>query len=57
MILFTVLLLTLIVLAVFMVLSIGAGGVIFIILFGDVIVCAILLFFVLRKIMNRKNRK
>lgn len=55
MILFTILLLTLIVLAVFMVLSIGAGGAVFIILFGDVIVCAILLFFVLRRFLNRKK--
>ena len=55
MILFTILLLTLIVLAVFMVLSIGAGGVVFIILFGDVIVCDILLFFVLRRFLNRKK--
>ena len=58
MILFTILLAALIIFSVFKVLSISAGGVIFIILFGDVIVCAIIIFFVFKKLIRgKRNRK
>lgn len=53
MILFMILLLTLIFLVVFTVFAVSAGGAIFIIVFGDVIVCAFLIVWMLKHLMKK----
>lgn len=55
MILFTILLLTLALLAVVTVLAISAGGAAFIILFGDVIVCMFIIIWVIKRLIQRKR--
>ena len=52
MILFTILLLILIFLVVFTVFAVSAGGAIFIIIFGDVIVCVFLIIWMLKHLMK-----
>lgn len=54
MILFIILLLTAVILTVVTVLALSAGGVAFIILFGDVIVCIALIVWIMRKIFKRR---
>ena len=56
MILFTILLITLIILAVLTVLVISATGAAFIIVFADVIVCAVLIVFLMKWLLKRKHR-
>lgn len=55
MILFITLLVTLLVLAVIVVLAIGIGGAAFIIVFGDVIVCILIIVWIMKKILKRRK--
>ena len=57
MILFTTLTLILLILIVFTVITVSAVGAVGIILFGDVIVCAVLIAFVIKKLVDRKRRE
>ena len=56
MILFTILLTTLLILMVFTLLAIGAGGAAFIIVFGDVIVCMALIVWIIKHLFGRKKK-
>ena len=56
MILFTILLTTLLILMVFTILAIGAGGAAFIIVFGDVIVCMALIDWIIKHLFGRKKK-
>lgn len=56
MILFTILLLTLILLTVFVVFTVSVGGSIFVILFGDVIVCMVFIALIIRYFIKRKKK-
>ena len=56
MILFTILLTTLLILMVFTILAIGAGGAAFIIVFGDVIVCMALIVWIITHLFGRKKK-
>lgn len=55
MILFTILLLTLIILTILSVLAISMGGAIFIIVFGDVIVCIFIIVWILKRLIKKKR--
>lgn len=55
MILFTILFITLVILAVFTVLTVSALGATGIVLFGDVIVCAIVIIWLMKKLFKRKK--
>lgn len=55
MILFTFLLVTLLVLVAITVFAVSAGGAVFIILFGDVIVCAFLIIWLIVRIFKRRR--
>lgn len=56
MILFTILLLTLILLTVFVVFAVSIGGSIFIIIFGDVIVCVVFIALIIKYLIKRKKK-
>lgn len=57
MVLFMILVLTLALIITFLVIAISIGGTIAIILFGDVIVCAVIIGAIIRhKIKNHKNK-
>lgn len=55
MILFLILLLTVILLTLITVIAISVGGTAFIILFGDVIVCIVILIWVMKHLFKRKR--
>lgn len=56
MILFTILAIILITLVVFSILIIGITGASFIIVFADVIVCAVIIWWIMKTILNRKKK-
>lgn len=56
MILTTILLLTVVALTVFAVTIISVGGTAFIIIFADVIVCALSIFWILKRLFKRKKK-
>jgi glucose dehydrogenase len=53
MILLTILAITLLFLAIFTILAVSLGGSIFIIVFGDVIVCMLVLIWLMKRLMKR----
>lgn len=55
MILFSILLLTLLILTVITVVAISLGGAAFIVVFGDVIVCIVLIALLIKILMKRKK--
>ena len=55
MILFITLLITLLVLAVIVTLAVGIGGAAFIVVFGDVIVCILIIVWIMKKILKRRK--
>ena len=55
MILFVILLVIFLILAAIVVLGIGIGGALFIVVFGDVIVCMLILLWLMRKLFRRKR--
>lgn len=55
MILFTTLLLMLIILVVIAVIAVALGGSVFIIIFGDVIVCAFIIGWIMKKLINKRH--
>ena len=55
MILFTILLLTLLVIGVFVIFAIGIGGIAFVLIFSDVIVCVGLIIIIIKHIVNQKK--
>lgn len=57
MILFIILSLILLFLLAFTIIAVSAGGAIFIIVFGDVIVCIILIAYLIKKIFLKGNKK
>ena len=57
MILLTILALILLILAVTVILAVSLGGATFIIVFGDVIVCAVFIVLIIRFIIKRKKHK
>ena len=57
MILLTILALILLILAVTVILAVSLGGATFIIVFGDVIVCAVFIVLIIRLIIKRKRHK
>ena len=57
MILFTILLLMLIALSAITILTVSAGGAVFIVLFGDVIVCIFLIVWALKRLSNRNKKR
>ena len=57
MILLIILLLTLVFLSIIAVLAISAGGALFIVLFGDVIVCALVILWIMKKLIKRKRKR
>lgn len=56
MILFTILMLMAIILVIAAILLVSAFGAGVLIVFGDVIVCLILIIWIIKKLINRKNR-
>lgn len=56
MILFTILALTLIFLIIFAVFAISIGGAAVIVLFGDIIVCAVFIIMVLKFLVNKRKK-
>lgn len=56
MILFTILALTLIMLAILLILAISIGGSVAIVLFGDVIVCIVFIVLIMKKILKKKEK-
>lgn len=54
MILFTLLMIIALLLTIFVVLSIGIGGATFIIIFGDIIVCIVLIIWLITKLFKKK---
>ena len=56
MILFIILLLTLLTLMVFTILAVSAGGAVFTVLFGDVIVCMLLIVWILKRLIGKKKK-
>lgn len=54
MILFIVLLITLVALAVFLAFALGVGGALAIVIFGDVIVCACLIIWIMKRLAKRR---
>ena len=57
MILFTTLLIMALLLAVFTVFAIAIGGSVFIVVFGDVIVCIFLIVWIIKKLFKKKPKK
>lgn len=57
MVLLTILALILLILAVTVILAVSLGGSMFIIVFGDVIVCAVFIVLIIRFIIKRKRHK
>lgn len=57
MVLLTILALILLILAVIVILAVSLGGATFIIVFGDVIVCAVFIVLIIRFIIKRKRHK
>ena len=57
MILFMTLLIMALLLAVFTVFAIAVGGSVFIVVFGDVIVCIFLIVWVIKKLFKKKPKK
>lgn len=57
MILFTTLLIMALLLAVFTVFAIAIGGSVFIVVFGDVIVCIFLIVWIIKKLFKKKLKK
>ena len=57
MVLLTILALILLILAVTVILAVSLGGATFIIVFGDVIVCAVFIVLIIRFIIKRKKHK
>ena len=57
MILFTTLLIMALLLAVFTVFAIAIGGSVFIVVFGDVIVCIFLIVWIVKKLFKKKPKK
>lgn len=57
MVLLTILALILLILAVTVILAVSLGGATFIIVFGDVIVCAVFIVLIIRLIIKRKRHK
>ena len=57
MILFTTLLIMALLLAVFTVFAIAVGGSVFIVVFGDVIVCIFLIVWIIKKLFKKKPKK
>lgn len=55
MILFTILLIITLILLAFVILTIAAGGIAFLIVFADVIVCAWIILMIMKQIMKRKH--
>ena len=55
MILFVVLLFAVLFLLLFGVLSLGAGGAVFLVVFGDVIVCAFIIIAIIKSIVGKKK--
>lgn len=56
MILFMILLVTLAILIGFIVLTVAAGGAVFIIVFADVIVCIVLIAWIMKHLFGRRKR-
>ena len=57
MVLLTILALILLILAVTVILAVSLGGATFIVVFGDVIVCAVFIVLIIRFIIKRKRHK
>ena len=57
MILFITLLIMALLLAVFTVFAIAIGGSVFIVVFGDVIVCIFLIVWIIKKLFKKKQKK
>ena len=55
MFLITILAVMLIIMAVLTVLAIAAGGVVTVVLFGDVIVCALFIIWIIKRLIKRKK--
>ena len=55
MILFTILLCVLVILSIFTILTVSTVGAAGIIVFGDVIVCAVLIIWILKRLINKKR--
>ena len=55
MVLFFILTIVLVILAIFIALAVSAAGASAIIIFGDVIVCACIIVWILKKILKKKN--
>nr|DAV24930.1 MAG TPA: ATPase [Bacteriophage sp.] len=56
MILFTILLLTFAILATISVIVLSAGGAAFIVVFGDVFVCMLLIVWIMKRLLKRKKK-
>lgn len=56
MVLFTILVLTLLLLVLFGIFAISVGGAAVIVLFGDVIVCAVFIIMVLKFLVNKRKK-
>ena len=57
MILLTILSIVFILLVAVAILCASIGGTLFLIVFGDLIVCALVIAWIIKKIINRKNKK
>ena len=57
MVLLTILALILLILTVIVILAVSLGGATFVIVFGDVIVCAVFIVLIIRFIIKRKRHK
>ena len=55
MILFTILMITLVVLAVTAIIVLGIGGIAFIIPFADLVVCALLIAWIIKRLIKRRK--
>lgn len=55
MVLFTILLCVLVILSILTVLTVSAVGAAGIVIFGDVIVCAVLIIWILKRLINKKR--
>lgn len=56
MLIFTILLLIAIALTAITIMAISAGGVAFILVFGDVIICIFLILWVMKRLIKRRNK-
>ena len=57
MILFTILLITLTIIAIVSVLVLSVGGAAFIVIFGDLVVCMAIIIWIMRLLAKRKKKK